>query len=166
MVAGIFCRCLGLETTIFNNYPRRERFGSRIAEESEEISKASFISGLVNPLGSKISIVGTFADDDFTGRPNDYWKDFEENVEAVTPDDVLEVAQKYLHPEQLIYLIVGDPEAVGQGSDRGGARQGPWGPARRHKAQDTEARDRQSTGGTQTRRKTKMKRGTRTGVRI
>ena len=36
----------------------------------------------------------------------------------MTPDDVLEVAQKYLHPEKLIYLVVGDPEAVGRGSDK------------------------------------------------
>jgi len=87
-------------------------------EETLEISRASLISGLVNPFGSKTSIVGTFASDDFTSRPDDYWKNFKRNVEAVTPGDVLEVAQKYLHPDKLIYLVVGDPEAVGQGSEK------------------------------------------------
>lgn len=90
----------------------------KCTDETLEISKASLISSLVNPFGSKASIVETFADDDYTGRPDGYWKDFERNVEAVTPDDVLEVAQKYLHPEKLIYLVVGDPEAVGRGSDK------------------------------------------------
>ena len=34
------------------------------------------------------------------------------------PDDVLAVAQKYLHPDKLVFLVVGDPEAVQKGSDK------------------------------------------------
>jgi predicted Zn-dependent peptidase len=37
---------------------------------------------------------------------------------AVTPDDVLAVAQKYLDPDRLVFLVVGDPEAVTAGSDK------------------------------------------------
>jgi len=39
-------------------------------------------------------------------------------MEAVTPDDVLAVAQKYLHPDKLLFLVIGDPEAVQAGSDK------------------------------------------------
>ncbi|UCB51658.1 MAG: insulinase family protein [Candidatus Zixiibacteriota bacterium] len=81
-------------------------------------SKASFISNLVNPFSSKNRIVNTLAEDDYTGRPDDYWQSYAKNMEAVTPDDVLAAAQKYLHPDKLVFLVVGDPEAVQKGSDK------------------------------------------------
>ncbi len=87
-------------------------------EEIVENAKASFISNVVNPFSSTKNIVGTFASDDFTGRPDDYWQQYTKNMGAVTPDDVLAVAKKYLHPDKLVFLVVGDPEAVKMGSDK------------------------------------------------
>jgi zinc protease len=96
---------------------------NRIREEKcdEEIVRnaiAGFVGNLVNPFSSKNRIVNTFADDDYTGRLDDYWQNYEKNMEAVTPDDVLAAAQKYLHPDKLVFLVVGDPEAVETGSDK------------------------------------------------
>jgi len=91
-------------------------------EETVENAKASFISNLVNPFSTKNRIVNTFADDDYTNREEDYWKNYTKNFEAVTPDDVLAVAQKYLHPDKLVFLVVGDPEAVQEGWDKKPAR--------------------------------------------
>ena len=95
----------------------------RIREEKCEAeivdnAKASFISNVVNPFSSRRNIVNTFAGDQYTGRPDDYWQSYAKNMEAVTPDDVLAAAQKYLHPDKLVFLIVGDPEAVQEGSDK------------------------------------------------
>ncbi len=90
----------------------------KIDEEELEISKSSFISDLVNPFSSKKSIVNTFASDDYTGRPDDYWQNYKDNMNAVTTDDVLRAAQKYLHPDKLVFLVVGDPEAVQEGWDK------------------------------------------------
>jgi len=87
-------------------------------EEIVENAKASFISNVVNPFSSKNSIVNTFADDEYTGRPDDYWQEYTKNMKAVTPDDVLAVAQKYLHPDKLVFLVIGDPETVQKGSDK------------------------------------------------
>ncbi len=86
--------------------------------EIVENSKASFISDIVNPFSSKSSIVNTFADDQYTGRADSYWQDYRKNFEAVTPEAVLAVAQKYLNPDKLVILVVGDPEAVMKGSDK------------------------------------------------
>nr|MBN2276538.1 insulinase family protein [candidate division Zixibacteria bacterium] len=86
--------------------------------EIVENSKAGFISNIVNPFGTKRDIVRTFADDDYTDRPDDYWQNYTKNMEAVTADDVLAAAQKYLHPEKLVFLVVGDPDAVEKGSDK------------------------------------------------
>jgi len=86
--------------------------------ETVENSKAGFVSDIVNPFSSKSMMVSTFAYDAYTGRPDTYWQDYADNMRAVTPDDVLAVAQKYLHPDKLVFLVVGDPEAVEQGSDK------------------------------------------------
>ncbi len=87
-------------------------------EEAIATSKAGFIGEMVNPFSSKNSIVNTFADDDYTDRPDAYWQDYAQNIEAVTAQDVLAAAQKFLHPDRLVYLVIGDPEAVAAGSDK------------------------------------------------
>jgi zinc protease len=87
-------------------------------DETVENAKAGFIGNLVNPFGSKSAIVNTFADDDYTGRPDDYWQDYAANIKAVTAEDVLAAARKYLHPDNLVLLVVGDVRAVEQGSDK------------------------------------------------
>jgi predicted Zn-dependent peptidase len=86
--------------------------------ETVENSKASFIGNVVNPFSSRDRMVNTFADDDYTGRPDDYWQKYTKNIEAVTPEAVLAAAKKYLHPGKLVFLVVGDPEAVEKGSDK------------------------------------------------
>jgi predicted Zn-dependent peptidase len=93
---------------------RREKCDEEIVENA----KASFISNVVNPFSNKNMIVNTFADDAYTGRDDDYWQNYTQNMKAVTPDDVLAVAQKYLHPDKLVFLVVGDPDAVEKGSDK------------------------------------------------
>jgi predicted Zn-dependent peptidase len=87
-------------------------------EEIVENAKANFVSNIVNPFSSKRAIVNTFASDQYTDRPDAYWQEYTANMEAVTSDDVLAAAQKYLHPDKLVYLVVGDPEAVQTGSDK------------------------------------------------
>ncbi|SYZ74377.1 Peptidase M16 domain protein [Candidatus Zixiibacteriota bacterium] len=81
-------------------------------------SKSGFIGNLVNPFSSKTSIVSTFADDQYTGRPDDYWQNYTKNIQAVTPDDVLAAAQKYLHPDKLVFLIIGNADEIKKGSDK------------------------------------------------
>lgn len=87
-------------------------------EEIVENSKNSFIADLVNPFSSKKAIVSTFASDQFTERPDSYWQEYTKNFKAVNPDAVLAAAQKYLHPDKLVYLVVGDPDAVQAGSEK------------------------------------------------
>ncbi len=91
-------------------------------------SKSSFISDLVNPFSNKKAIVNTFANDEYTHRPADYWQNYTKNMQAVTPDAVLAVAQKYLHPDKMVYLVVGDPDAVQVGSDKHPEKFSDFGP--------------------------------------
>lgn len=93
-----------------------------VEEEIVENAKANFISNLVNPFSNKNNMVNTFAQDDFTRRPADYWQNYVKNYEAVTPEVVQAAAQKYLHPDKLVFLVIGDPDAVQAGDDKHDAR--------------------------------------------
>ena len=62
------------------------------------------------------AIVGTFANDEYTGRPADFWSTYRARIRAVTADDVLRVALKYLHPEQLVFLAVGNADEILRGN--------------------------------------------------
>ncbi len=92
--------------------------GELVEEEIVANAKASFISNLVNPFSNKNNIVNTFAADEYTNRPADYWQNYTKNYEKVTPEDVLAVAQKYLRPDKLVFLVVGDPDAATAGDDK------------------------------------------------
>jgi predicted Zn-dependent peptidase len=57
-----------------------------------------------------------FAQDDFEHRPEDYWQKYTDRVKAVSDADVLRVAEKYLRPDQLVVLVVGDAESILKGN--------------------------------------------------
>jgi zinc protease len=95
----------------------------RIAAEpvrAEELENAQrgFIDRLPRNFASKAQIVGLLANEEYTGRyathPN-YWQTVVAQVKAVTRDDVQRVAQKYLTPERLVILVVGDKAEILKG---------------------------------------------------
>jgi predicted Zn-dependent peptidase len=61
-------------------------------------------------------IAGTFAQDEYTKRPADYWETYRDRIRAVTADEVLRVAQAYLHPDKLIILVVGNIDDIVKGN--------------------------------------------------
>jgi zinc protease len=62
------------------------------------------------------AIVGTFANDEYTHRPAGFWESYRDRMRTVTVDDVQRVAQKYLRPERLLYLAVGNVDDMLKGN--------------------------------------------------
>ncbi len=92
-----------------------------VGEDELRTVKAAAVETFPNSFDSALAVAQVFAQDEFLGRPHSYWRTYRENVEAVTTADVQRVARRYLSPDRLVMLIVGDWEAIEPGDSDGRA---------------------------------------------
>ena len=59
-------------------------------------------------------IVNQHARLEFFGYPAGYLENYRDNIARVTKDDVLRVAKKYLRPEAMVLMVVGDDRKFDQ----------------------------------------------------
>jgi len=59
-----------------------------------------------------------FARLEMQGKPLDYYKTYRDKIKSVTKEKVMEVANKYIHPDKMAIMIVGDWEPCDKGSDK------------------------------------------------
>ena len=71
-------------------------------------AKASLVQSLPAAFASVEGVNGAISSIYTQGLPEDYYQQFARAVNAVTKDDVVRVAAKYIDPEHLTILIVGD----------------------------------------------------------
>ncbi|HEX8353908.1 MAG TPA: pitrilysin family protein [Pyrinomonadaceae bacterium] len=89
---------------------------SKVSAEELETSKNASIETFPRIFATAAQIAGTFAQDEYTKRPTDYWDTYRQRVAAVTADDVQRVAQKYLDPSKLVVLVVGNIDDITKGN--------------------------------------------------
>ena len=58
---------------------------------------------------------GRYAEDELLGRPREYWARYRERLNAVTAADVRRAAERFLDPDGVALLVVGDWNAVRAG---------------------------------------------------
>ncbi|HEX7957758.1 MAG TPA: pitrilysin family protein [Pyrinomonadaceae bacterium] len=89
---------------------------AKVSAEELETSKNSAIETFPRIFSTAAQIAGTFAQDEYTKRPADYWDTYRQRIAAVTADDVQRVAQKYLDPSKLVILVVGNIDDITKGN--------------------------------------------------
>jgi zinc protease len=88
----------------------------KVTAEELETSINSAVEIFPRYFATAGAIVGTFANDEYTKRKPDFWDTYRDRIRAVTADDVLRVAKKYLMPDKMVILAVGNVEEMLKGN--------------------------------------------------
>ncbi|NNF06135.1 MAG: hypothetical protein HKN21_05190, partial [Candidatus Eisenbacteria bacterium] len=87
------------------------------AEELQQ-AKESYLNSFVFNFDTRSEVIGRIMTYDYYGFPDDFLQQTKAGVEKVTVDDVLRVAKKHLHPDELHLLVVGNPETFDEPLDK------------------------------------------------
>ena len=78
-----------------------------VTDEELQTAKDGYLNSFVFNFTSPQQIVSQQASYEFHGYPKDYLKTYRENIDHVTQEDVLRVAQQFLHPDHAVLMVVG-----------------------------------------------------------
>jgi len=85
-----------------------------VSEEELNQAKESIINSFIFAFARADYIVTQQARLDYYDFPAGYLENFRENIAKVSREDVLRAARKYLHPEAMTILVVGDDKKFDQ----------------------------------------------------
>jgi len=85
-----------------------------VSDEELQLAKDSFLNSFVFSFSSPDQIVSRQMSLEYYGLPKDFLQKYRDEVVRVTKEDLLRVAQKYLHPDGLIILAVGPSDVAQQ----------------------------------------------------
>lgn len=81
-----------------------------VSDDELQGAKETFTNQFIFLFTSSAAVVSHMVDIEYKGLPLDYLDTYVSNIQAVTKEDVLRVARKYLHPDKITLLVVGDEE--------------------------------------------------------
>ena len=83
-----------------------------VTNEELQQARESIINAFIFGFTRADSIVTQQARLEFFDYPQGYLENFRDNIARVTADDILQVAKKYLHPEAMTIMVVGDEKKI------------------------------------------------------
>ncbi|MBI2252521.1 MAG: insulinase family protein, partial [Armatimonadetes bacterium] len=79
-----------------------------VSNEELKLAKDSFINNFIFGFKNPMGIVSKLMFLEYDRMPLDYYETFLSKIKAVSKEDILKAAQKYLHPDKIIFVLVGD----------------------------------------------------------
>jgi predicted Zn-dependent peptidase len=92
-----------------------------VSDDELETAANALIETFPRRFESKQGMLRVFVGDEITGRDPDYWKQYRQNVRAVTAADITRVARQYRRLEDMAILIVGQWDEIVSGDLEGRA---------------------------------------------
>ena len=93
-----------------------------VTEEELEGAKATVLNSFVFEFDRPSKTIGRLAAYYYFGYPMDFIFQYQKAIKAVTREDVLRVAKKYLDPSKFILVAVGNPKEFGTPLDKLGSK--------------------------------------------
>lgn len=79
-----------------------------VTDQELALAKDSIINSFIFGFTKPDIVVNQQARLEFFGYPKGYLENYRDNIARVTRDDVLRVARKYLHPDKMVLMVVGN----------------------------------------------------------
>jgi zinc protease len=79
-----------------------------VKEDEVKKAKDAILNSFIFEFDSKEKVLAERMRYEFYGYPADFLERFRAGIEKVTPADVDRVARKYIHPEKMAVLVVGN----------------------------------------------------------
>jgi len=79
-----------------------------VSDQELQLAKDSIVNSFIFGFTRTSDVVNQRARLEYYGYPADYLDRYRDNIAKVSKEDILRVARKYLHPEALILMVVGD----------------------------------------------------------
>ncbi len=100
-----------------------ERIRTEPVEDDElRTAKNALIETFPRTFESKAGMLNIFVNDAMTNRTADYWKTYRDRVRAVSGEDILAVAKRYLLADEMAILLIGRWAEIAPGDLDGRAR--------------------------------------------
>ena len=100
----------GALTEFFNEIRRIRE--TQVGDGELAATKRSVVAGFALALEQPARVLGFALTRKFYNLPDDYWDTYPARVAAVTADDVQRIARKYLNPQTMQIVAVGDGRKI------------------------------------------------------
>jgi predicted Zn-dependent peptidase len=89
-----------------------------VSDDEMETAINYYLESFSDNFQSPQATMANFANLVMTGKPMDYYRTYRGKVQGVTKEKISEVANKYIHPDRMAIVIVGDWEPCNKGGDK------------------------------------------------
>ena len=87
---------------------------AEVSDTELNLAKDSIINSFIFGFARSDAVVNQRVRLEFYGYPQGYLENYRDNIARVTRADVLRVARKYLHPDAMKLVVVGDQKKFDQ----------------------------------------------------